>query len=88
MADDYRNINRNDTLSSIDSSLPQIQSAEKLAPTDVQTAKYTSSTDLKNRVDKTSIDDEDWESDPENPRNWSSGKKWTAVAIVSGRREI
>ncbi|EGO01812.1 hypothetical protein SERLA73DRAFT_177339 [Serpula lacrymans var. lacrymans S7.3] len=27
--------------------------------------------------------EEDWEHDPINPRNWSSGKKWTATAIVS-----
>ncbi|KAF8644914.1 hypothetical protein AX16_008197 [Volvariella volvacea WC 439] len=27
--------------------------------------------------------EEDWENDPENPRNWSPGKKWTVVAIVS-----
>ncbi|KAG9221707.1 hypothetical protein CCMSSC00406_0005620 [Pleurotus cornucopiae] len=27
--------------------------------------------------------EEDWEDDPLNPRNWSFGKKWTAVSIVS-----
>ncbi|KIM90654.1 hypothetical protein PILCRDRAFT_811100 [Piloderma croceum F 1598] len=27
--------------------------------------------------------EDDWEHDPVNPRNWSSGKKWTAIAIVS-----
>jgi len=27
--------------------------------------------------------EEDWENDPINPRNWSPGKKWTAVGIVS-----
>jgi len=26
---------------------------------------------------------DDWEYDPMNPRNWSSVKKWTAIAIVS-----
>src|SRR5882757_1367415 len=25
----------------------------------------------------------DWENDPDNARNWSFGRKWTAVAIVS-----
>jgi hypothetical protein len=25
----------------------------------------------------------DWENDPDNARNWSSGRKWTAIAIVS-----
>ena len=25
----------------------------------------------------------DWENDPDNARNWSFGKKWTAIAIVS-----
>ncbi|KAG6831201.1 hypothetical protein H0H87_005917 [Tephrocybe sp. NHM501043] len=31
------------------------------------------------------IEDEtdDWENDPENARNWTFGRKWTAVAIVS-----
>ncbi|KXN92560.1 hypothetical protein AN958_06857 [Leucoagaricus sp. SymC.cos] len=27
--------------------------------------------------------EEDWENDPANARNWSYGKKWTAVAVVS-----
>ncbi|TFK38130.1 multidrug resistance protein 4 [Crucibulum laeve] len=27
--------------------------------------------------------EDDWENDPENARNWSSGKKWLAVCIVS-----
>ncbi|KJA13017.1 hypothetical protein HYPSUDRAFT_152044, partial [Hypholoma sublateritium FD-334 SS-4] len=27
--------------------------------------------------------EDDWEDDPENARNWSSLKKWTAVSIVS-----
>lgn len=27
--------------------------------------------------------EEDWENDPENARNWSTAKKWTAVSIVS-----
>jgi hypothetical protein len=26
--------------------------------------------------------EEDWENDPENARNWSLTKKWTAVSIV------
>ena len=25
----------------------------------------------------------DWENDPDNARNWSFGRKWTAIAIVS-----
>jgi len=29
--------------------------------------------------------EEEWESDPENARNWSTGRKWTAVAIVRAR---
>ncbi|KAG5733252.1 hypothetical protein E4T56_gene20850 [Termitomyces sp. T112] len=28
-------------------------------------------------------EEHDWENDPENARNWSWGKKWTAVSIVS-----
>jgi hypothetical protein len=32
-------------------------------------------------VDTESLD-KDWESDPANPRNWSSGKKWAATVIV------
>ncbi|KAL1704529.1 major facilitator superfamily domain-containing protein [Schizophyllum commune] len=31
---------------------------------------------------KERLSDDDWEDDPANPRNWSSGKKWTAVGIV------
>ncbi|KAF8155763.1 multidrug resistance protein 4 [Crassisporium funariophilum] len=27
--------------------------------------------------------EDDWENDPENARNWSVGKKWTAVVVVS-----
>ena len=27
--------------------------------------------------------DDDWEHDPENARNWSSGRKWQATASVS-----
>ena len=27
--------------------------------------------------------EDDWENDPENARNWSFGRKWTAIAIVS-----
>ncbi|GLB42015.1 putative multidrug resistance protein 4 [Lyophyllum shimeji] len=27
--------------------------------------------------------EDDWENDPENARNWSFGKKWTAVSVVS-----
>ena len=26
--------------------------------------------------------EDDWENDPENARNWSTRKKWTAVCIV------
>ena len=29
------------------------------------------------------VEEDDWENDPANPRNWSIGKKWTATAIVS-----
>ncbi|KAG6849851.1 hypothetical protein H0H93_004345 [Arthromyces matolae] len=29
------------------------------------------------------FDEDDWEHDPNNARNWSFGRKWTAVAIVS-----
>ncbi|KAL1688547.1 major facilitator superfamily domain-containing protein [Schizophyllum commune] len=31
---------------------------------------------------KERMSDDDWEDDPANPRNWGSGKKWTAVGIV------
>ena len=27
----------------------------------------------------------EWENDPDNARNWSFGRKWTAIAIVSTR---
>jgi hypothetical protein len=28
------------------------------------------------------LKEDDWENDPDNARNWSSAKKWTATAIV------
>lgn len=31
----------------------------------------------------TSTLDDDWDTDPENPRNWPIGKKWVATAIVN-----
>uniref|UniRef100_D8PMZ4 Major facilitator superfamily (MFS) profile domain-containing protein n=1 Tax=Schizophyllum commune (strain H4-8 / FGSC 9210) TaxID=578458 RepID=D8PMZ4_SCHCM len=31
---------------------------------------------------KERLSDDDWEDNPANPRNWSNGKKWTAVGIV------
>ncbi|KAH9478470.1 Efflux pump radE [Psilocybe cubensis] len=34
-------------------------------------------------VDEKASEDEDWESDPINPRNWAPFKKWSAMAIVS-----
>jgi hypothetical protein len=30
----------------------------------------------------------DWENDPENARNWSTHKKWTAVCIVRRRLDL
>jgi hypothetical protein len=29
------------------------------------------------------FEEEDWENDPENARNWSNRKKWTTVFVVS-----
>jgi len=26
--------------------------------------------------------EDDWENDPDNPRNWSPSRKWTAVSVV------
>ncbi|TFK19878.1 MFS general substrate transporter [Coprinopsis marcescibilis] len=34
--------------------------------------------------DEESNDDDEWKRDPDNPRNWTSLKKWTAVVIVAG----
>lgn len=44
-----------------------------------------SSTELprRNEAEAIGISDEDWETDPGNPRNWPLGKKWGTVAIVS-----
>ncbi|KAL1746272.1 major facilitator superfamily domain-containing protein [Schizophyllum fasciatum] len=33
---------------------------------------------------KERLSDDDWDDESANPRNWSSGKKWTAVGIVRG----
>lgn len=30
--------------------------------------------------------EDDWQDDPENPRNWSLSKKWTSTAVVSAFR--
>ncbi|KAG6916740.1 hypothetical protein DXG01_005560 [Tephrocybe rancida] len=36
------------------------------------------------KIEETLEDEEDdWENDPENARNWSFGRKWTAVSIVA-----
>jgi hypothetical protein len=32
--------------------------------------------------------EDDWENDPDNPRNWPSGKKWRAVCIVRAARSV
>ncbi|KAG6830112.1 hypothetical protein H0H92_002161 [Tricholoma furcatifolium] len=39
----------------------------------------------KEKVEKAAVEveEDDWETDPDNARNWSSRKKWTAVFIVS-----
>ena len=29
--------------------------------------------------------EDDWENDPQNPRNWTSVQKWTAVGVVRFR---
>lgn len=34
------------------------------------------------------LENSDWESDLENPRNWSSARKWTAVGIVCAYLQI
>jgi hypothetical protein len=76
-----RNPNTNDTPSCVDSTLTQIQEVEKPVQDDVEagmTSKCSSPT-----VPNNQVDDEDWEIDPENPRNWPFRKKWTTVAIVS-----
>jgi hypothetical protein len=94
MTDDqkgHRNFHTIDTPSSVDTSVTRLQIAEKPAQDDVEagmTANY-SPTDPHNRIDdSSSVDEEDWDNDPENPRNWSSGKKWTAVAIASSEQCI
>lgn len=33
-------------------------------------------------VDEKALEDEEWESDPVNPRNWTPLRKWTTMAIV------
>lgn len=35
------------------------------------------------KVDETTEDSgDDWETDPENARNWTQGRKWAAVGVV------
>ena len=41
------------------------------------------------KIEKAVVDlEDDWENDPENARNWSTRKKWTAVCIVRRRLHI
>ena len=70
---------------SLDSSITHVQAAEK-APVHVNSDSPNislargESQALEDKFEKTLEDD--WENDPENARNWSSRKKWTAVCIV------
>ncbi|PPQ86625.1 hypothetical protein CVT25_006809 [Psilocybe cyanescens] len=34
-------------------------------------------------VDEKALEDEEWETDPANPRNWTPSRKWSTMAIVS-----
>jgi len=70
---------------SLDSSITHVQVAEKV-PVHVNSESpntspaHGESEALKDKFEE-SLED-DWENDPENARNWSSRKKWTAVCIV------
>ena len=54
-------------------------------------AKHTEPTspDSEDKIEK-AVDnlEDDWENDPENPRNWSTRKKWTAACIVRRRLNL
>ena len=41
------------------------------------------------KIEKAVVDlEDDWQNDPENARNWSTRKKWTAVCIVRRRLDL
>ena len=41
------------------------------------------------KIEKAVVDlEDDWENDPENARNWSTRKKWTAACIVRRRLSL
>jgi hypothetical protein len=73
------------TTLSLDSSITHVQVAEK-APIHVNSEspnifpEHGESEALEDKFEETLEDD--WENNPENARNWSSRKKWTAVCIV------
>ncbi|KAG6864007.1 hypothetical protein C0991_001145 [Blastosporella zonata] len=48
-----------------------------------QTASLESSEAASPKVElERGLDDDDWENDPSNARNWSLGRKWTVTAIL------
>lgn len=63
-------------------------SASVLLKEDVNTVVLVQSCDrprlsILNKKKDFELEEEDWDSDPENARNWSSRKKWTTVFVVS-----
>ncbi|KAF8225144.1 MFS general substrate transporter [Tricholoma matsutake] len=67
---------------SIASSATDVQ-PEKVASAHVDQGDREPAVPHLEKVDTVQDSEFDWETDPENPRNWTSPKKWTAVSIVS-----
>lgn len=66
---------------SIASSATDVQ-PEKVASAHVDQGDREPAVPHLEKVDTVQDSEFDWETDPENPRNWTSPKKWTAVSIV------
>jgi len=77
LAPDSRN-----TLSPVNSIANEEQKKPQQGASEVTIAQ-TKDEGTKSEIKKVNSDDEEWEVDPDNPRNWSAVKKWTAMIIVS-----
>ncbi|KIM47070.1 hypothetical protein M413DRAFT_268955 [Hebeloma cylindrosporum] len=69
---------------SLDSSVTHVQGAEKATPVNSGSPQISlGNGEPEVLEEKQETLENDWENDPENARNWSPRRKWTAVCIVS-----
>lgn len=73
------------TIHSVDSSVTHVQDNEQVEKVHHVAPGHGESALPEDKVEEDFENaEDDWEDDPENARNWSSLKKWTAVSIVRG----